>query len=139
MSYIQEDNIFYACGTPITVAQNEKGETHAYCTKTGEQLSTSDLKFGKVYGGTVKNLTVKNFSSDGEFTPTGVIAAYAADSSFENIAKEMAKSYIESDITLFSSSLMLPDKNEVISVIEDIQHLLQVGSFFHRDIDRICF
>ena len=44
-------------------------------------------------------------------------------SSFENIAKEMAKSYIESDITLFSSSLMLPDKNEVISVIEDIQHL----------------
>ena len=51
MSYIQEENIFYACGTPITVAQNEKGETHAYCTKTGEQLSTSDLKFGKVYGG----------------------------------------------------------------------------------------
>ncbi len=42
---------------------------------------------------------------------------------FELIAKEMAKSYIESDITLFSSSLMLPDKNEVISVIDDIQHL----------------
>ena len=44
-------------------------------------------------------------------------------SNFENIAKEMAKSYKESDITLFSSNLMLPDKNEVISVIEDIQHL----------------
>ena len=43
--------------------------------------------FGYVYGGTVKNLTVDNFSSDGEFTPTGVIAAYAAgDSTFENIA-----------------------------------------------------
>lgn len=42
---------------------------------------------------------------------------------FENIAKEMANSYKESDITLFSSDLMLPDKNEVISVIEDIKHL----------------
>lgn len=47
--------------------------------------------FGYVYGGTVKNLTVDHFSSDGEFTPTGVIAAYAANSDtkealFENIA-----------------------------------------------------
>lgn len=42
--------------------------------------------FGYVYGGTVKNLTVKNFSSDGEFTPTGVIAAYACNATFENIA-----------------------------------------------------
>lgn len=47
--------------------------------------------FGKVYGGTVKNLTVKNFKSDGEYTTTGVIAAYAdskTDKSaiFENIA-----------------------------------------------------
>lgn len=42
--------------------------------------------FGYVYGGTVKNLTVDNFSSDGEFTPTGVIAAYAANSTFKNIA-----------------------------------------------------
>jgi len=43
--------------------------------------------FGYVYGGTVKNLTVNNFSSDGEFTPTGVIAAYAAgNATFENIA-----------------------------------------------------
>lgn len=43
--------------------------------------------FGYVYGGTIKNLTVDNFSSDGEFTPTGVIAAYAdGNSTFENIA-----------------------------------------------------
>lgn len=42
--------------------------------------------FGYVNGGTVKNLTVDHFSSDGEFTPTGVIAAYAANSTFENIA-----------------------------------------------------
>ena len=43
--------------------------------------------FGYVLNGTVKNLTVKNFSSDGEFTPTGVIAAYSdGNSTFENIA-----------------------------------------------------
>lgn len=42
--------------------------------------------FGYVVNGTVKNLTVDNFSSDGEFTPTGVIAAYACNSTFENIA-----------------------------------------------------
>ena len=42
--------------------------------------------FGYVYGGTIKNLTINNFSSDGEFTPTGVIAAYACNSTFENIA-----------------------------------------------------
>ena len=42
--------------------------------------------FGYVYGGTVKNLTVNNFSSDGEFTPTGAVAAYACNATFENIA-----------------------------------------------------
>lgn len=42
--------------------------------------------FGKIYGGTVKNLTVKNFSSDGEIATTGVIAAYADGATFENIA-----------------------------------------------------
>ncbi|MBR2343220.1 MAG: SipW-dependent-type signal peptide-containing protein [Clostridia bacterium] len=42
--------------------------------------------FGKIYKGTVKNLTVKNFSSDGEYTTTGVIAAYADGATFENIA-----------------------------------------------------
>ena len=42
--------------------------------------------FGRVYGGTIKNLTVKNFSSDGEYTTTGAIAAYADGATFENIA-----------------------------------------------------
>lgn len=47
--------------------------------------------FGRVYGGTVKNLTVENFSSDGEITTTGVIAAYADSANgkpaiFENIS-----------------------------------------------------
>ncbi len=42
--------------------------------------------FGHISGGTVQNLTVNNFSSDGEFTPTGVIAAYAENSTFKNIA-----------------------------------------------------
>ena len=43
--------------------------------------------FGRVYGGTVKNLTVHNFSSDGEIATTGVIAAYADHgATFENIA-----------------------------------------------------
>ncbi len=42
--------------------------------------------FGYVYGGTVKNLTVDRFESDGEYTPTGVIAAYADNATFENIA-----------------------------------------------------
>ena len=42
--------------------------------------------FGRVYGGTIKNLTVSNFSSDGEYTTTGAIAAYADGATFENIA-----------------------------------------------------
>ena len=41
--------------------------------------------FGKVYKGTVKNLVVRNFSSDGEITTTGTIAAYADGAHFENI------------------------------------------------------
>lgn len=42
--------------------------------------------FGYVYGGTVKNLTIDNFYSEGEFAPTGCVAAYAANATFENIA-----------------------------------------------------
>ena len=42
--------------------------------------------FGYVYNGTVKNLTMERFYSEGEFTPTGCVAAYAANSTFENIA-----------------------------------------------------
>jgi len=39
--------------------------------------------FGYVVNGEVCNLTVDNFSSDGEFTPTGVIAAYAVNSTLK--------------------------------------------------------
>ena len=42
--------------------------------------------FGYVVNGTVKNLTVKNFTSDGEFTPTGCVTAFAENATFENIA-----------------------------------------------------
>ncbi|MBR4873636.1 MAG: hypothetical protein IKV00_07350, partial [Clostridia bacterium] len=43
--------------------------------------------FGRIYGGTVKNLTVDSFSSDGEYNTTGVIAAYADHgATFENVA-----------------------------------------------------
>ena len=43
--------------------------------------------FGRVYKGNVKNLTVSNFTSDGEIATTGVIAAYADfGATFENIA-----------------------------------------------------
>ena len=43
--------------------------------------------FGYVNGGTVKNLTIDNFYSEGEFAPTGCVTAYAAgDATFENIA-----------------------------------------------------
>ena len=42
--------------------------------------------FGFVFDGTIKNLTINNFQSDGEFSTTGCITAYAAGScTFENI------------------------------------------------------
>jgi len=45
--------------------------------------------FGSVYNATIKNLTVKDFASDGEFTPTGCVAAFAGgNSTFENITIE---------------------------------------------------
>ncbi len=49
--------------------------------------------FGYVYGGTIKNLTVDNFASEGEFAPTGVIAAYAHGGTFENISIVNCKPY----------------------------------------------
>ena len=52
----------------------------------GNYYSDAMGLFGYVVNGKVCNLTVDNFSSDGEFTPTGVIAAYAVNSTFENIA-----------------------------------------------------
>jgi serine O-acetyltransferase len=41
----------------------------------------------------------------------------------EMAAKEMAKSYENSEIATFSKSLRLPDKNEIISILKDIQGL----------------
>ena len=43
----------------------------------------SHIKDNEGLNATVKNLTVDNFTSDGEFTPTGVVAAYAANATFE--------------------------------------------------------
>lgn len=43
--------------------------------------------FGHVNGGTVKNLTIDKFYSEGEFAPTGCVTAYAGgNATFENIA-----------------------------------------------------
>ncbi len=53
---------------------------------SGNYYSDAMGLFGYVVNGKICNLTVDNFSSDGEFTPTGVIAAYAVNSTFENIA-----------------------------------------------------
>lgn len=52
----------------------------------GNYYSDAMGLFGYVVNGEIRNLHVDNFSSDGEFTPTGVIAAYAVNSTFENIA-----------------------------------------------------
>ena len=42
--------------------------------------------FGFIYNGTVKNLVVNNFQSDGEFSTTGCVAAYVSgNSTFDNI------------------------------------------------------
>ena len=57
-----------------------------YYSATEQYYNDAMGLFGYVVNGTIKNLTVDNFSSDGEFTPTGVIAAYAVNSTFENIA-----------------------------------------------------
>ena len=48
----QEEKNFYACGTPVIVAKNEKGETHVYRADDHAQLSTEDLTYGAVFGGT---------------------------------------------------------------------------------------
>ena len=63
-----------------------KGDHNWYNPITEQHFRDGMGLFGKVYNGTVKNLTVDNFSSDGEITTTGVIAAYADGGTFENIA-----------------------------------------------------
>ena len=62
-----------------------KGDHDWYNTTTEQYYRDGMGLFGKVYGGTVMNLTVENFSSDGEITTTGVIAAYADGATFQNI------------------------------------------------------
>ena len=47
----QTEKIFYACGTPIIVAENSYGETHVYRASDRVQLSEANLKGGIVYGG----------------------------------------------------------------------------------------
>lgn len=47
----QTEKIFYACGTPIIVAENSYGETHVYRASDRVQLSQANLKGGIVYGG----------------------------------------------------------------------------------------
>ena len=64
-----------------------KGDHNWYNNVTEQYYRDGMGLFGRVNGGTVKNLTVKNFSSDGEITTTGTIAAYADfGATFENIA-----------------------------------------------------
>ncbi len=49
--------------------------------------------FGDVYEGSVKNLTIDNFYCDGEYAPTGCVAACAAgEATFENI--NVVNSYV---------------------------------------------
>jgi predicted ribosomally synthesized peptide with SipW-like signal peptide len=63
-----------------------KGDNEYYSASLQRYRDGMGL-FGRIYGGTVKNLTVDSFSSDGEYTTTGVIAAYADHgATFENIA-----------------------------------------------------
>lgn len=55
-------------------------------TYAGTYYNAAMGLFGYVDGGTVKNLTIDNFKSEGEYAPTGCVAAYAANAIFENIA-----------------------------------------------------
>jgi len=50
-SAFQEDNVFFACGIPIIVAENAQRETHVYRASDRVRLSETDLKGGVVYGG----------------------------------------------------------------------------------------
>jgi len=63
-----------------------KGDHDWYNAATEQYYRDGMGLFGRVYGGTVKNLTVNNFKSDGEITTTGCIAAYADGATFENIS-----------------------------------------------------
>ena len=84
------EGVFDGAGHTISnIYQNTwemKGDHNWYAPEDQHYRDGMGL-FGKVYGGTVKNLTVDNFESDGEITTTGVIASYADyGATFENIA-----------------------------------------------------
>ena len=51
----------------------------------------------------------------------------------EKAANEMVKSYEDSKIITFSSSLKLPDKNEIISILKDLQGLFFPAYFASLD------
>ena len=83
------EGVFDGCGHTISnFYQNTwgmKGDDEYYALEEQRYRDGMGL-FGRVYGGTVKNLTVDSFSSDGEYTTTGTIAAYADfGATFENI------------------------------------------------------
>ncbi|MBQ8546165.1 MAG: serine acetyltransferase [Clostridia bacterium] len=57
----------------------------------------------------------------------------------EKAAMEMVKSYENSSVTAFSSSLKLPDKNEIISILEDIKGLFFPAYFADCKHDALDF
>ena len=63
-----------------------KGDDSYYVLSKNQYYNDGMGIFGFVYNGTVKNLTVNNFQSDGEYSTTGCVAAYTSGTStFENI------------------------------------------------------
>lgn len=63
-----------------------KGDNPHYDLEKYQYYNDGMGLFGFVMNGTVKNLTVDHFESDGEFCTTGCVAAYASGTStFENI------------------------------------------------------
>ena len=67
-----------------------KGDDPHYSLPNEQYYNDGMGIFGFVYNGTVRNLTVNNFQSDGEFCTTGVVAAYASgNSTFDNIKIEL--------------------------------------------------
>ena len=63
-----------------------KGDDSYYDLTVNQYYNDGMGLFGYINNGTVTNLTINNFQSDGEFSTTGCVAAYAAGTSnFENI------------------------------------------------------
>lgn len=73
-------------GTGHTISNIYQNTWMLVGTYDGTYYNAAMGLFGYVYGGKVCNLTIDNFNSEGEFAPTGCVAAYAANATFENIA-----------------------------------------------------